>query len=259
MTISDPGVRRFNGKVALVTGAANGIGAACARRLAAEGSRLALSDVDEDGLAKVLADVRTTLGDEQAAIAVPCDISAEADVKSLFAQLIAHHERLDVVVNMAGIIGTANSHEETLEQWNRIIGVNLTGLFLVCREAIPHLVETKGNIVNAASTASLSGHPWFTAYGASKGGVLMLTKSLAMEYAKRGMRVNAVAPGGITTNMTSDVALPSEVDYEILARMTPLGDFGMPETVADAVAFLASDDARYVNGEYLRVDGATLA
>lgn len=258
MTSTEPGIRRFDGKVAIVTGAANGIGAATARRLASEGCHLTISDVDEAGLAETLADIRVTLGDDDAAISVRSDISDEASVQDLFREAIGHHQRLDVVANIAGVIGTAETHLETLEQWNRIIGVNLTGYFLMCREAIPHLLETGGNIVNTASTASLSGHPWFTAYGASKGGVLMLTQSLAMEYAKRGLRVNAVAPGGIATDMTQ-VDLPDNVDFDILARMTPIGPFGAPDTVADAIAFLASNDARYVNGACLRVDGATLA
>lgn len=259
MTEAEASVRRFDGKVALVTGAARGIGAACARRLAAEGCGLTLVDLDESGLAGTLAEVKAILGEDGAsAIGVPCDVSSEEQVRTLFGDHAAHHGRLDALVNMAGIIATAHSHEETLEQWTRILGVNLTGCFLMCREAIPHLLETGGNIVNAASTASLSGHPWFLAYGASKGGVLMLTQSLAMEYAKRGLRVNAVAPGGITTDMTR-VPMPDDVDFDILTRMMPIGDMGSPESVADAVAFLASDDARFVNGEYLRVDGATLA
>ena len=162
-----------------------------------------------------------------------------------------------MLVNMAGILSAARSHEETLDTWNRIIAVNLTGTFLMCREAIPHLLKTKGNIVNAASTSSLSGHPWFAAYGASKGGVLMLSNSLAMEYAKRGLRVNSVAPGGINTDMVN-VDMPDDVDFQILTRMMPIGPMGEPAMVADAVAFLASDDARFVNGEYVRVDGATL-
>lgn len=258
MTVSEPGLRRFDGKVGLVTGAAKGIGRACAHRLASEGCRLALADVDRAGLDQATAAAQEILGADDAAIAINCDISDEDQVADLVEGTVAHHGRLDTVVNMAGILASADSHLETLDQWNRTIAVNLTGCFLVCRQAIPHLLKTKGNIVNAASTASLSGHPWFAAYGASKGGVLMLTQSLAMEYAKSGLRVNAVAPGGIDTEMTQ-VELPESVDGSILARMIPLGPFGQPADVAGAVAFLASDDARFVNGEFLRVDGATRA
>ena len=118
--------------------------------------------------------------------------------------------------------------------------------------------ETGGVSGVGESTSSLSGHPWFAAYGASKGGVLMLSNSLAMEYAKRGLRVNSVAPGGIQTDMVN-VDLPEDVDVEILMRMMPIGPMGEAAAVADTVAFLASDDARFVNGEYVRVDGATLA
>lgn len=251
---TDPGIRRFDGKVALVTGAANGIGAATARRLATEGARLTITDVDTEGLAATLDDIGA-----DTSIAVPCDVSDDEAVRHLVEASMEHHGRLDSTINMAGILAAAHSHEETLEQWNRIIGVNLTGCFLVCRETIPHLLETGGTIVNAASTASLSGHPWFSAYGASKGGVLMLTQSLALEYATRGLRANAVAPGGISTDMTANVALPDDVDFQLLARMMPVGPFGEPEAVADTIAFLASDDARFINGEFVRVDGATLA
>lgn len=249
------GARRFEGKVALVTGASRGIGAAVVERLAAEGASVACIDVDADGAAGTAARIA-----EQGAVSfsVRCDVGDEQSVVDMVAAVVDRFGRLDVTVNMAGILSAAHSDEETLDNWNRILGVNLTGTFLVCRESIPHLLATKGNIVNAASTSSLSGHPWMLAYSASKGGVHMLSNTLAIEYAKRGMRVNCVAPGGIDTDMTR-VELPDDVDFDILARMMPLGPMGKPPMVADAVAFLASDDARFVNGEILRVDGATLA
>lgn len=248
-------LRRFDGKVTLVTGAARGIGAAVVHRLVTEGSAVACVDRDREGVERVAAELA---GSGATVAGFVCDVSDEASVKQTVTTIVERFGRLDVLVNMAGILSAAHSHEETLAQWNRIIEVNLTGSFLMCREAIPHLLRTKGNIVNAASTASLSGHPWFAAYGASKGGVLMLSNSLAMEYAKRGLRVNCVAPGGIDTDMVH-VELPDEVDHDILLRMLPIGSMGEPEMVADTVAFLASSDARFVNGEYIRVDGATLA
>lgn len=255
MFVSEVGVRRFDGKVVLVTGAGRGIGAACADRLSREGAALASADVDEAAAAETAA--RAAERGVQS-WATGCDVADEDAVSAMVAGVVERFGQLDVVVNMAGILRSARSHEETLEQWNRIIEVNLTGTFLVCRASLPHLLESKGCIVNAASTSSMSGHPWFAAYGASKAGVYMLSNSLAMEYAKRGVRVNCVAPGGIKTDMTR-VELPDDADFEILARMMPIGPMGEPEMVADAVAFLASDDARFVNGEILRVDGATLA
>jgi NAD(P)-dependent dehydrogenase (short-subunit alcohol dehydrogenase family) len=142
-----------------------------------------------------------------------------------------------------------------------VIGINLTGTFFVTRACIPHLLETKGNIVMAASTSSLSGHPYMLAYAASKGGIMAMTYTLAVEYAKRGLRVNAVAPGGIETPLSAATGgmLPADSDWELFPRISPVDSFRGPETVASTIAFLASDDAVHVNGEYVRVDGATLA
>jgi NAD(P)-dependent dehydrogenase (short-subunit alcohol dehydrogenase family) len=249
------GARRFDGKIALVTGASRGIGAAVADRLAAEGASVACLDIDAEGAAGTAARIAEA-GAESFSAA--CDVGDEQSVIDTVAAVVDRFGKLDVTVNMAGILTATRSHEETLDNWNRILRVNLTGTFLVCRESIPHLLETKGSIVNAASTSSISGHPWMVAYSSSKGGVYMLSNSLAVEYAKRGMRVNCVAPGGIDTDMTR-LDLPDDVDFDILTRMMPIGPMGKPPMVADAVAFLASDDARFVNGEILRVDGATRA
>lgn len=246
---------RFDGRVALVTGAGRGIGAAVVDRLAAEGASVACVDIDADGAAGTAARIAEQ-GTES--FSTGCDVGDEQSVIDMVAAVVGRFGKLDVTVNMAGVLSASRSHEETLDNWNRILRVNLTGTFLVCRESIPHLLETKGCIVNAASTSALSGHPWMIAYGSSKAGVYMLSNSLAIEYAKRGMRVNCVAPGGIDTDMTR-LDLPDDVDFDILTRMMPIGPMGKPPMVADAVAFLASDDARFVNGEILRVDGATCA
>lgn len=246
---------RFDGRVVLVTGASRGIGAAVVDRLAAEGASVACVDIDADGAAGTAARIAEQ-GTES--FSMGCDVGDEQSVIDMVAAVVGRFGKLDVTVNMAGVLSASRSHEETLDNWNRILRVNLTGTFLVCRESIPHLLETKGCIVNAASTSSLSGHPWMIAYASSKGGVYMLSNSLAIEYAKRGMRVNCVAPGGIDTDMTR-LDLPDDVDFDIITRMMPIGPMGEPPMVADAVAFLASDDARFVNGEILRVDGATCA
>lgn len=250
-------MQRFDGRVALVTGAASGIGRATVDRLAAEGATLACVDVQADAVAAATEAAR--------AAGVParswvCDISDEGAVVAMVAEVVQEFGRLDVLCNIAGILRTAtHSHEVTIEQWNRLLAVNLTGTFLVTRECIPHLLETKGNIVMAASTSSLSGHPWMLAYAASKGGVLSMTYTLAVEYAKRGLRVNAVAPGGVETPIR-EIEFPTEgLDFELFARISPIDQVRGPETVAGAIAFLASDDAAHVNGTCLRVDGGTLA
>lgn len=246
-------MNRYDGRVAAVTGAASGIGRATAVRLASEGAAVACIDVDEAGLAETLHLI------DGAAGAHVLDVTNEHDVVATLDAIVAEHGRLDCLIAMAGIISCQHSHQVTLDEWNRVLGVNLTGTFLVVREAIPHLLETKGAIVLAASTSSLSGHPWMLPYAASKGAILAMTYTLAVEYARRGLRINAVAPGGITTPMTANFAFPEGADLSLLERISPVDDFRGPETVAATIAFLASDDAVHVNGEYVRVDGATLA
>jgi len=249
--------RRFDGRAVVVTGAASGIGLAAVERLASEGASIACVDRDIVG-ADAAAENARELGAE--AFSLECDVGDESAVVSTVGSAAERLGRLDVLVNMAGILACEHTDQTSLDSWERILRVNLTGTFLMCREAIPHLLETGGNIVNAASTASLSGYPWFAAYASSKGGVLLLTRSIAIEYAKRGLRANAVAPGGVTTPMTEGLDLPADgVDWKLLAKMSPLDRFRGPETVASVIAFLASDDAAHVNGEHVRCDGGTLA
>jgi len=251
-------MQRFEGKVVLVTGAASGIGRATVERLADEGATLACLDVQADAVEEV-AELARKAGVE--ARAWVCDVADEAAVERVVAEVVGAYGRLDVLCNIAGIMRCAHSHEVPTEQWDQVIGVNLTGTFFVTRACLPHLLETKGNIVMAASTSSLSGHPYMLAYAASKGAIMAMTYTLAVEYAKRGLRVNAVAPGGIETPLSAGTGamLPPDSDWELFGRISPVDQFRGPETVASTIAFLASDDAAHVNGEYVRVDGATLA
>jgi len=164
-----------------------------------------------------------------------------------------------VVANVAGILRTANTHEHSLDTWDQVLAINLTGTFLCCRAAIPELLKTRGSIVNVSSTAALAGHPWAAAYSASKGGVLALTRTIAVEYGRRGLRCNAVCPGSIQTPITKDFEFPEGADMDLVRRIMALDKARGPETVAATIAFLASDDAAHVNGEHVRVDGATLS
>lgn len=250
------GVRRFDGVVALVTGAASGIGRATAVRLAEEGAALALADVDVDGLAATAADC------EAAGATVwvePTDVSDESAVGALVDGAVAEVGRLDVLCNVAGILAFEDFRRTTLEQWNRILAVNLTGTFLTCRAAMDHLLASGGNIVNVSSTAALAGHPWTAPYSASKGGVLALSLGLAVEFGKQGVRCNVVAPGSIETPIQNAFQLPDGADPKLLHRIMALDRMRGPEAVAGAIAFLASADGAHVNGEVLRVDGGTLA
>jgi NAD(P)-dependent dehydrogenase (short-subunit alcohol dehydrogenase family) len=252
------GIQRFGQKVVLVTGAASGIGRATVERLAEEGATLACLDVQADAVEEVAEAARGAGVDARAWV---CDVADEADVERVVAEVVEAYGRLDVLCNIAGIMRTSHSAEVPREQWDLVLGVNLTGTFLVTRACLPHLLETKGNIVMAASTSSLSGHPYMLAYAASKGGIMAMTYTLAVEYAKRGLRVNAVAPGGIETPLSAATGemLPADSDWSLFGRISPVDQTRGPETVASTIAFLASDDAAHVNGEYVRVDGATLA
>jgi NAD(P)-dependent dehydrogenase (short-subunit alcohol dehydrogenase family) len=247
--------RRFEDKIAVVTGAGSGIGRATAERLAAEGATVVVADINASA-DEVVAAIEADGG---RAVAVRADVSQRAGAEAPIDLALDRFGRLDVLCNIAGILAASHSDQTTDDEWDRIIAVNLTGVFYTTRRALPALVESKGAVVMAASTSSLSGHPWMTAYSASKGGVLAMTRTLAMEYARRGVRVNAVAPGGINTPMTGTLDLPADVDFSLFDRISPLDEFRGPETVAAAIAFLAAPEAAHVNGEVLRVDGGTLA
>lgn len=234
-------MKRFEGKVCLVTGAASGIGKATAARLAEEGAKVAAVDIS-DG------------------VDFKCDISDEAQVASMVSAVLARFDRLDVVCNVAGVLRADHTHELSLDNWERIIRINLTGTFLVCRAAIPHLLKTRGAIVNTSSTAALGSHPWMAAYAASKGGILSLTRSIAVEYSKQGLRANCVCPGGVATPLHAQFKLPKGGDPELLRGAMPLAmPYAGPEHAASVIAFLASDDARYITGEDIRADGGALS
>lgn len=247
-------MKRFEDRTIIVTGAGSGIGKAAALRLAEEGGRVACVDINEANAAET---ARSIGGD---AFALTCDISDEAQVNATVARVIERWGGLNVLCNVAGILRADKTHELALADWTKIISVNLTGTFLMCKAALPHLLEKKGNaIVNTASTAALGAHPWMAAYAASKGGIVAMSRSMAIEYAKAGLRVNVVCPGGVVTPLHGQFRMPKGVDGTLLKRALPIDAYGQPEEIAGVIAFLASDDARYTNGEAIRVDGGALA
>ncbi len=248
--------RRFDGQVALITGAASGIGRATALRLASEGAALFCVDVAAEAV-EAVAKEAARLGAE--AVARVCDVASAPQVEATIGACLSRFGRLDALCNVAGVLHMANTHEHGLEDWNRVIAVNLTGTFLTCRAALPHLLAACGSIVNVASTAGLRGMPWGAAYGASKGGVLALTRTLAVEYGKRGLRANAVCPGSIDTPMSEGARIPADADRDLLQRILPLDHARGPESVAAVIALLASREAAHVNGEEIRVDGGMQA
>jgi NAD(P)-dependent dehydrogenase (short-subunit alcohol dehydrogenase family) len=249
-------MRRFEGRAVLVTGAASGIGRATVERMAQEGASLWCVDVQAEG---VEATVKRAIDLGAEAEARVCDVSDPEESAATVRACVDRFGRLDSLCNVAGILRAAHTHEASLEDWSRILAVNLTGTFLMCRAAIPHLLETGGNIVNTSSTAALAGLPWGAAYAASKGGVLALTRTLAVEYGKRGLRANAVCPGSVRTPMTGEFNFPEGIDRKLIPRLMPLDRPRGPETVASVIALLASDDAAHMNGEQIRIDGGMLA
>ena len=247
---------RFSGRTALVTGGASGIGRATALRLAGEGAAVVAADVNAELLGQLSADAAGLAGSVTALVG---DVGSEEGVERTVAESVGRLGRLDVVVNAAGVLSFCHSHEHTLDEWNRLITINLTGTFLVCREAIPHLLVTGGNIVNLASTAAHGWPLWAAAYVASKGGVLALTRALAVEYAGGGLRVNSISPGAIDTPITSAFHLPEGADISLINRVSPMGRFGTPEGIAAGIAYVASDEASHMNGTDILIDGATVA
>jgi NAD(P)-dependent dehydrogenase (short-subunit alcohol dehydrogenase family) len=255
-------LERLSGRVAIVTGAASGIGRATAARLTAEGAKVVATDIVATTLAESMREANEGAAGGGECIAHVADVSSEADAAATVETAIDAWGRLDGLANIAGMLRTVRTHECDLATWQRILDVNLTGTFLMCRAALPHLMVTDGAIVNAASTSSFFGHPWMGAYAASKGAIAAFTQTLAVEYCKEGVRVNAIAPGSVTSGITSNVEFPSDLSKEegrlVRRIMSPTG-FGEPADVAGVVAMLLSDDARHITGECIRIDGGTHA
>jgi NAD(P)-dependent dehydrogenase (short-subunit alcohol dehydrogenase family) len=248
---------RYDGQVAVVTGAASGIGRATARRLAAEGAAVACLDVALDAIEAVAQEInREAAGAGGRAIALRCDVTDEQAVSTAVGRAQGELGAVTNLCNIAGIGGFAHTPEQSLRGWDKIIAVNLTGTFLMCRAVLPGMLEHGGAIVNTVSTAGVIGQPYSAAYCASKGGVKMLTKALAVEYMARGVRVNGVAPGGVDTPIIHNFGPPDDADMKLIERlMTPIG-FAFPHEIAGAFAYLGSHEADYVSGAILSIDGA---
>jgi len=251
---------RFENQVLLLTGAGSGIGRATALKLAAEGASIFLSDVASEGLEETVKRAAELATESGAQIeSQVSDISSEDQAKACVAACVARYGRLDTLCNNAGVIAYENAHEMSLEFWRRILSVNLDGTFLMTRESIPHLLETKGSIVNIGSTAGLSGLAYGSAYSASKGAIHAFTRAIAVEYSGRGLRANSICPASIDTGMMKSTPMPADANFALLQRLSSLHGAAGPEVVADLVLFLASSAAKHISGEEIRIDGAALA
>ena len=248
-------------KVTIITGAARGIGYACAERFVAEGAKVVLADIDEKGgqsAAEKLAD------GNQSAIFVECDVGERLDVHNLIAETLDAYEGIDVLINNAAMLDSASFLELEEDQFEAVLKTNLKGPFLVgqavARQMVAQVEEGKppGAIVNMSSINAVFALPDHVAYTVAKGGLAQLTKAMALALAPRGIRVNAIGPGSIMTEMLQEVATDEAVSNRILSR-TPIGRFGEPAEVAAIAAFLASDEASYITGTTIYADGGRLA
>ena len=247
----------LEGKAALVTGGGSGLGRASAIALARAGATVTVADVDEQGGKETAALVSEEAGGD--ADFVRADVTQAGEVEAMVDKAVARWGRLDCALNNAGTTGvSAPTADYTLDDWNRAIALNLTGVFLCLKYELPAMLERGGAIVNMASGAGLVGFPGLPAYVASKHGVVGLTRAAALEYASQGVRVNAICPGSTRTPMLEGFMGGDEQVERMMTRAVPLGRLGRPEEIAEAVVWLCSDAASFVVGHSLAVDGGSV-
>ena len=239
------------GRVCLVTGGAQGIGEACARRFAREAAQVVIADIDRTR--------GTALATELDGLFVPCDVGDKTEVDSLVASVIAAHGQIDVLVNNAGIFRAADFLDMTEDDFDAVLRINLKGSFLVGQAVAREMAKTgKGSIVNMSSVNGVLAIPTIASYNVSKGGVNQLTRVMALALAPHGIRVNAVAPGTIATELAARAVLTSDDARAKILSRTPMKRLGQPAEIADTVAYLASDAASYITGEIIVVDGGRM-
>ncbi len=251
---------RLAGKVAIITGAGMGIGAETARVFAREGAKVLIADINSDAGESVAEEIRKGDGE---ALHVHTDVRSEASVRHVVETAISMYGRLDVMFNNAGINLSKPTCEVTQEEWDQVMAVNLRGPFFGCKYALPVMAKQRsGSVINTSSNAGLVGRPNYGCYSAAKGGVEILTKSLAIDYAKYGVRVNSIAPGSVLTPLAESI-FASKADpaaaKQNLADACPMKVLGLPSDIAYAALYLASDESRFVTGATLRVDGGRTA
>ncbi len=244
----------LKGKVVVITGGSTGLGASMAERFGQEGANVVIDYFDKEPEANKIKELVEQAGGK--AICVQADITKEKDVIKLIQSAVNEFGTLDIMVNNAGIENSVPSHELSLEDWRKVLDTNLTGAFLGCREALKYFVENKikGNIINMSSVHEMIPWPTFVHYAASKGGIKLMTETLALEYAPKGIRVNNIGPGAMNTPINAEKFEDPKQRKEV-EKMIPMGYIGKPEEVANVAAWLASEQASYVTGITLFVDG----
>ncbi|MEM8706219.1 MAG: SDR family oxidoreductase [Actinomycetota bacterium] len=247
---------RFTDRIAFLTGAASGVGRATAIRLASEGAAVFGVDVNEAGLAETV----ELAGEVEGSITTRrLDVTDVADIKAGVADCVAALGGIDIVGNIAGIARHHHVAEVTEADWDAMNGINLKGPFFVAQATLPHLLERNGALINIASNAGLIGQAYTVPYCATKGGVVNLTRALAMEFVKTGVRINAIAPGGIDTPLVHNFQLTEDIDFSLMQNHIGYRDPSSAEQIAAFFAFLASDDATNIHGSILSADGGLTA
>ncbi len=252
-------MKRLNGKIAIVTGGADGIGHAISEAMAGEGAHIFVSDID-DAKGHAFVDALNRSGGK--VNYVHCDVSVESDIADLIAKAVEQTGRLDILVNNAAVaIGGMPVHEMTDEQWHRLIAINLTSVFRGCKYALPHMIrQHSGAIINMASAQGHIGLEGWTAYAGAKGAVMAMTRQMAVEFGPHNVRVNSISPGTINTPMNEKIiAEHGDKIARAWVKMHPIGRIGTPQEVAEAAVYLASDAAGFTTGMDLRVDGGLTA
>lgn len=250
---------RFHNKKVVISGAGNGIGAACAKRIAHEGADVALLDYDEKAIDTILSEINSTGGKS---IAVCCDISCKEQVIDAFEKIMHAWGHVDALINNAGVHRFDHFLEMELNDFDWVLNTNLRGTVFMTQTFLPSILDCAGSVVNIASTAGLGNHAYSAAYAASGGGIIALTKALTNEFGKEGVNFNAVCPGAVATDMWSDSfnALPSDFEPRLLVKSAPFAK--QPQTsddIAGLVAFLASSEANHLNGSIIVADGGSMA
>ncbi len=249
-------MKRFSNKNVMITGAASGIGRATAFRVAEEGANLALLDINKEKLKLLAEEIQSKY--QNKTVYAQCDVSSFEETQETINKLVFELGGIQSLSHNAGILRCYNTHEMTLEQWNEVISINLTGTFNVNRHALPHLLKNSCSyLVNTSSIAIDQPHPWMSAYAASKGGIKSFTRSLFIEYFLQGLHANCVLPGSIESDLANTFKVPEGSNPILLKTLIPLGESKLvsAEYVAGTVALLLSDDAFHINGTEISVDG----